>query len=204
MTAIDLEALFDRLNDGVAAAVPTPTTAATTAPLGPSHAVPELAPPVTEAPVTAVPDDAAPATGVDWVSGESGPAAPAPTAGGDAPAPSPPPRRGRRKASDDASSTPAPTSGPRIGTLYIDAAPDGERVVYAYDLVAEAHAAILAGGAGDYRTVDYGKGRGLLAAEVRRRLESTAAVVLWTRNDAEASCVDVLLGAADRVVRGLR
>lgn len=195
MTAIDLEALFGRLNDGVAAVVPAPTPTPT-----PTPSVPELASP----PVTAVPDDAAPATGVDWVSGESGPAAPAPTAGGEAPAPSPPPRRGRRKASDDAQSTPAAPSGPRIGTLYIDAAPDGERVVYAYDLVAEAHAAILAGGAGDYRTVDFGKGRGLLAAEVRRRLESTAAVVLWTRNDAEASCVDVFLAAADRVVRGLR
>lgn len=90
----------------------------------------------------------------------------------------------------------------KITTLYIDCAPEGAHVVYASDIVREATAELAAGGMLHWRCVDFGKGAGLLAQAVARRIRHADRVVLWTSSDGERACLDAFIAAAENIVRG--
>jgi hypothetical protein len=95
------------------------------------------------------------------------------------------------------------TGEPPITTLYLNCAPTRRtNAVQASDLIHDAERELRNGGCLDFRLVDFGKGKGLLAAAVAKRIRHADAVVLWTDTDAGAACADVFAAAAAEVVRG--
>jgi len=94
--------------------------------------------------------------------------------------------------------------------LYLDCLPENQELQWATDILQEALSRLRAAGRPDYRSEDYGKGRGILADTVHQILaepgsyRAGVAMVLSTTDDSQASCQQIFRSFASSVVRGAK
>jgi len=94
--------------------------------------------------------------------------------------------------------------------LYLDCLPENQELQWATDILQEALSRLRAAGRPDYRSEDYGKGRGNLADTVHQILaepgsyRAGVAMVLSTADDSQASCQQIFRAFASSVVRGAK